>query len=141
MDECIAVNIQDMLKAVGEEELQRLLSDFSSPLNKEVEDFVRNKSIDFAQKKLSVTYLVIRKTSDGRILLAGIFTLAHKAVEVTNTNISKTARRKLSSGRDHRNRPRYSRRQVSSHRPDARPPSKKNSLFSLPPLLFFPFLL
>lgn len=96
MDECIAVNIQDMLKAVGEEELQRLLSDFSSPLNKEVEDFVRNKSIDFAQKKLPVTYLVIRKTSDGRIVLAGIFTLAHKAVEVTNTNISKTARRKLS---------------------------------------------
>ena len=71
MDECIAVNIQDMLKAVGEEELQRLLSDFSSPLNKEVEDFVRNKSVDFAQKKLSVTYLVIRKTDDGDVLLAG----------------------------------------------------------------------
>lgn len=29
-------------------------------------------------------------------MLVGIFTLAHKAVEVTNTNISNTARRKLS---------------------------------------------
>lgn len=47
MSECIAVNIQDMLKAIGEEELQRLLSDFSSPLNEEVEDFVHNKSIKF----------------------------------------------------------------------------------------------
>lgn len=95
MSECIAVNIQDMLKAIGEEELQSLLSDFSSPLNEEVEDFVRNKSIEFAKKKLSITYLVIGKTDGGENLLAGIFTLAHKAVEVTNTNISNSARRKL----------------------------------------------
>lgn len=95
MNECIAVNIQDMLKAIGEEELQRLLSDFSSPLNEEVEDFVRNKSIEFAKKKLSITYLVIKKTDSGENVLAGIFTLAHKAVEVTNTNISNMARRKL----------------------------------------------
>jgi len=96
MNECIAVNILDMLKAIGEEELQRLLSDFSSPLNEEVEDFVRSKSIEFTRKKLSITYLVIRKTNNGKIVLEGIFTLAHKAVEVTNTNISNTARRKLS---------------------------------------------
>ena len=95
MGECIAANIQDMLKAIGEEKLQRLLSDFSSPLNEEVEGFVRDKSIEFARKKLSITYLVIRRTDGGEIVLAGIFTLAHKAVEVTNTNISNTARRKL----------------------------------------------
>ena len=95
MSECIAVNIQDILKAIGEEKLQRLLSDFSSPLNEEVEDFVRNKSIEFAKKKLSITYLVIRKTDSGEKVLTGIFTLAHKAVEVTNTGISNTARRKL----------------------------------------------
>ena len=73
MSECIAANIQDMMKAIGEEGLQRLLSDFSSPLNKEVEDFVRNKSIEFAKKKLSITYLVIRKTDDGDVILAGIY--------------------------------------------------------------------
>lgn len=96
MSKCIAVNIQDILKAVGEEKVQSLLSDFSSPLNEEVEDFVHNKSIEFAKKKLSITYLVIRKTDDGKTVLVGIFTLAHKAVEVTNTTISNTARRKLS---------------------------------------------
>lgn len=41
MNDCIAVNIQDMLKAIGEEKLSKLLSDFSCPLNREVEDFVR----------------------------------------------------------------------------------------------------
>lgn len=95
MGECIAVNIQDMLKAIGEEKLQRLLSDFSAPLNEGVEDFVRDKSIQFARKKLSITYLAIRRTDSGEAVLVGIFTLAHKAVEVTNTNISNTARRKL----------------------------------------------
>ena len=96
MSKCIAVNIQDILMAIGEEKLQKLLSDFSSSLNGEVEDFVRNKSIEFVKKKLSITYLVIRKTDSGEKVLDGIFTLAHKAVEVTNTGISNTARRKLS---------------------------------------------
>jgi len=96
MNGCIAVNIQDMLKAIGEEELLDLLSDFSCPLNQEVEDFVRNKSLDFAKKKLCVTYLVIRKLGNGKTVLSGIFTLANKAVEVSNTNISGVVRRKLS---------------------------------------------
>ncbi len=40
MNDCIAVNIQDMLKAIGEEELLRLLSDFSCPLNKETFHYI-----------------------------------------------------------------------------------------------------
>ncbi len=95
MNDCIAVNIQDMLKAIGEEELLRLLSDFSCPLNREVEDFVRNKSIDFAQRKLSITYLVMKRTNEMKNILVGIYTLSHKAIEITNSNISNTTRKKL----------------------------------------------
>ncbi len=95
MNDCIAVNIQDMLKAIGEEELLSLLSDFSCPLNSEVEDFVRNKSIDFAQRKLSITYLVMKRTNEAKNILVGIYTLAHKAIEITNSNISNTTRKKL----------------------------------------------
>lgn len=47
MSKCIAVNIQDMLNAIVEEELQSFLFDVSSSLNEEVEDFVRNKSIKY----------------------------------------------------------------------------------------------
>ena len=95
MNDCIAVNIQDMLKAIGEEELLSLLSDFSCPLNSEVEDFVRNKSIDFTQRKLSITYLVMKRTNEAKNILVGIYTLAHKAIEITNSNISNTTRKKL----------------------------------------------
>ena len=95
MNDCIAVNIQDMLKAIGEEKLSKLLSDFSCPLNREVEDFVRNKSIDFAQRKISITYLVIKRTNEDKNILVGIYTLSHKAIEITNSNISNTTRKKL----------------------------------------------
>ena len=47
MSKCIDVNIQDMLNAIVEEELQSFLFDVSSSLNEEVEDFVRNKSIKY----------------------------------------------------------------------------------------------
>ncbi len=67
MKECIAVNIQDMLMAVGEEAVSALLSGFSCPLNEGVERFVRRDAIDFARRKLSVTYLVLGK-GDGDIL-------------------------------------------------------------------------
>jgi len=95
MSNCIAVNIQDMLKAIGEEELLRLLSDFSCPLNTEVEDFVRKKAIDFAKRKLSITYLVMKKIDEEKNVIVGIYTLSHKAIEITNANISNTTRKKL----------------------------------------------
>lgn len=84
-----------MLKAIGEEELLRLLSDFSCPLNREVEDFVRNKSIDFAQRKLSITYLVMKRTNEAKNILVGIYTLSHKAIKIADSNISNTTRKKL----------------------------------------------
>lgn len=79
-----SVSILDMQSAVGEEALKRILSDFSCPLNEEVEHFVRNNALEFAKKKISITYLVIDE--EGRI--AGIFTLTHKPMQVTNKGMS-----------------------------------------------------
>ncbi|MCC8045087.1 MAG: GNAT family acetyltransferase [Clostridiales bacterium] len=95
MTECIAVNIQDMLMAIGEEAVITILSDFSCPLNKGVEKFVQKEAIDFARRKLSVTYLVLKKDKDNRSVLAGIFSLTHKAVIVGSDSMSKTTKRKL----------------------------------------------
>lgn len=50
----VAVNIQDILKAIEEVKLRRLLSDLLSPINEEVKDFVRNKSIEFANLRVVV---------------------------------------------------------------------------------------
>ena len=45
-------NILRLIETLGEEKVGQLLSEFSCPINPEIEDFVRNKSIDFAKKKI-----------------------------------------------------------------------------------------
>ena len=40
MKEYTVVNILDMLEAIGEENLSAILSDFSCPINKEIEKYL-----------------------------------------------------------------------------------------------------
>ena len=88
----ITENILDMIENSGENDLSNDLSAFSSPLNPEIEGFIREKAIDFAKRKLSITYLV-NDLSDGSIL--GYFTLTHKSIIINDANLSSTAKRKL----------------------------------------------
>lgn len=85
------VNILDMIDAIGEEELQLILSDFSCPKNQEIEHFVRKNAIEFARRKMSITYLVIDEESR----IAGIFTLTHKAVQLLDAGLTGTVRKKI----------------------------------------------
>lgn len=88
------MNILDLLDSVGTNEVLKGLSSFSCPKNQEIENFLHKNAIEFAKRKLSITYLLLGN-SDGEIV--GYFTLAHKAIEIKNDNISNTVRRKLSS--------------------------------------------
>lgn len=88
------MNILDVLEYDGEENLHNRLSSFSCPINAEIDSFLKVNALNFARRKLSITYLVFDET-DGEIL--GYFTLAHKALEIKNSNISNTVRRKLSA--------------------------------------------
>lgn len=81
-----------MMKAIGEENLITLLSGFSCPLNGEIEKFVWRNAIEFAKKKMSITYFLMDLEGE----IAAIFTLAHKAVEVGNAELSSVVRKKLS---------------------------------------------
>lgn len=83
MNKFETVNILDMINAIGEEELQFILSDFFCPKNHEIEQFVRKNAIEFAKRKMSITYLVI----DGEGRIVGIFTLTHKAVQLFQRQI------------------------------------------------------
>lgn len=93
MSQYTVMNILDLIDSVVENEVQKGLSDFLCPQNAEIENFIRNNAIDFAKRKLSITYLL--DNTDGSI--TGYFTLTHKAIEIKNDNISNTTRRKLSS--------------------------------------------
>ena len=85
-------NILDELELRGEEALKKKLSSFSCPINPKIENFLRNRSIDFARRKISITYTV-NDLDDGQIL--GFFALTHKAILIPSAGLSSTSRRKL----------------------------------------------
>ena len=78
-----------MIESVGEDEVKYILSDFSCRKNSEIENFVKNNAVEFAKKKISITYLVM----DSMAKVKAIFTLTHKAIELTNANLSNTMRK------------------------------------------------
>ena len=45
------VRIKDMYEALGEKKLKSILNDFECDLNKDVEFFIKEKAIDFFQKR------------------------------------------------------------------------------------------
>ncbi len=77
---------------LGEDELLQILSEFSCPLNPDVERFLKHSSIEFTKKNQSVTYLVF-SVADGKLL--GYFTLALKPLTVRGETVSNTVKRKL----------------------------------------------
>lgn len=91
MNQFEAVNILDMVNAVGEDAVKAFLSDFSCPKNMEIECFVKQNALEFAKRKMSITYLVIDENGS----LVAIFTLTHKAVQLSNDNISGSMRKKI----------------------------------------------
>ena len=77
----------------GVEALNKFISEFSCPINTEVERFLHQSAINFTKKSQSVTYLVFDTLSTK---VVGYFTLAMKPVSVRLANISKTMAKKLS---------------------------------------------
>lgn len=91
MNSYATLNILDYMDAFGEDSLRTALSEFSCPKNPEIEEFMWRNAIEFAKRKMSITYLLI--DIEGRIL--GIFALAHKALRVIGKGLSRTARKKI----------------------------------------------
>ena len=85
-------NILDVIEDIGEEDLTFRLSVFSCPVNRDIENFLKLKAIDFAKKKISITHIAFDKET-GDIL--GYFTLAHKVLTVPAGWMSNTVKRRM----------------------------------------------
>ena len=73
----IGINLKEMIEQIGEVETKSILSDFSCPLNLDVEHFLKNTAIEFAKQSIASTYLVMASYKE-RYVLVGYFTLANK---------------------------------------------------------------
>lgn len=61
-----------------------ILSDFSCPLNPDVEYFIHHKAYDFERVGLARTYLVFAQPSRGETYLVAVYALGQSNVELSN---------------------------------------------------------
>ncbi len=81
------------LAYIGEEKLNEIFSEFSCPINPDVERFLLHSSIEFTKKDQSVTYLVFNQEN---VDLVGYFSIAIKPISVLASSISKSMCKKIS---------------------------------------------
>lgn len=90
----IQVNLREMINKLGEDKVNNILSNFSCPLNKDVEMFLKHKSMEFSKQGIAITYLVFTSYKN-EYLLSGYFTLATKFIIISRTSLSKTLQKRI----------------------------------------------
>lgn len=92
----VQIDLSDMIREIGEERTQDVLSYFSSPLNHDVERFLWEKALLFDKREYSKTTLVFWVSADGKKKeLVGYFTVAEKIIRVKQDILSSKERPKL----------------------------------------------
>ncbi len=90
----IQINLAGLLDELGEDRTKSILSDFSCPLNKDVESFLTDKAIEFSKQGISATHLVFASLKNEPVLV-GYFTLASKFITIYKKNISNSLRKRV----------------------------------------------
>lgn len=88
------VLLSEMMIQLGEDRTKAILTNFYCPYNKDVEDFLRVKAIEFSKQNLSVTHLIFTSYKE-KMELVGYFTLANKHILLKKNCLSKTLRKKV----------------------------------------------
>ena len=84
-------NILDLIEIFGENDVKAVLSGFSCPKNSEIENFLLKNAVEFAKRKMSITYLVF----DEQQRFVGYFTVTHKSALIPADALSKTSQKKI----------------------------------------------
>lgn len=84
----VKVSLNRLINNIGESETNKILSDFSCPLNLDIEDFLIKKSTTFEKQGISKTHLIFTSYK-GEQVLVGYYTLATKSFNITKAAISK----------------------------------------------------
>lgn len=110
MSNYLSISLLDMINQKGESYVRDIISSFSCPKNKDVEDFLHSKAIEFSRQGLSKTHLVFT-SKDDKCILVGYYCLASKPVIIDKSALSKTLQKKVNKFTIYDS---YSRRYVTS---------------------------
>lgn len=88
----LRVNLEDMIEVYGEDKTKSILADFSCPKNKDVENFLKFKAIEFSKQSIAKTQLIyyIEDEENPSVSkhLVGYFSLTHKTINVSKHALS-----------------------------------------------------
>lgn len=96
MDGYAQISLLDMIEKLGDKSntLHKLISEFSCPLNKDVEKFFKTSAITFAKQNLAPTYMVFT-SYQGQLVQVGYYTLCTKTIHVSKARVSSNLRKRL----------------------------------------------
>lgn len=88
----LRVNLEDMIEIYGEDKTKSILADFSCPKNKDVENFLKFKAIEFSKQSIAKTQLIYyiedeQNPAESKRLV-GYFSLTHKTINVSKQALS-----------------------------------------------------
>lgn len=92
------VNLKILIEEIGEDAVKSILSNFSCPLNPDVEFFLSKKAIDFSRNGWAQTHLVFASYQEEWVLV-GYFALANKYIQISSKKLGKASgslRRRIS---------------------------------------------
>lgn len=90
----LQVSLKELLEQLGEDRVISILSGFSCPLNKDVENFLKRNAILFTKQGLSATHLIFTSFKSN-LSLIGYFTLATKFFTISKGSLSKTLQKRV----------------------------------------------
>lgn len=94
----VEMNLNDMIDQLGEDVTKTILSSFSCPLNKDIENFIKYKAIEFSKRTTAKTHLVFWQTDDEKYMeFVGYYTITYKVITVDRSALSNTEAKKLKS--------------------------------------------
>lgn len=94
----VEMNLCNMIDQLGEDATKDILSSFSCPINKDIENFIKDKAIEFSKRTTAKTHLVFWETEDKEYIeFVGYYTITSKVISVDRTILSNTEAKKLKS--------------------------------------------
>lgn len=91
------VNLDLLLQVKSEEQIRTILNDFESPLNPDIESFLKYKAVEFSKSAIAKTYLVMA-SYQGANQIAGYFSVSGSksfVVKTKGNEISKSMKRRF----------------------------------------------
>ncbi len=92
----VEMNLSNIIDQLGEDVTKTILSSFSCPLNKDIENFIKYKAIEFSKRTTAKTHLVFWQTDDEKYSeFVGYYTITSKVITVDRNALSNSEAKKL----------------------------------------------